>query len=284
LDTIQIFIDSITVDVTQSLDFDNPIFFQEDSLGHFSVAWDTEGTKTITSTITHNFCGPYIQELDVEVSAPLDIELSCTFQGLDEITIGWTDNPLFNNYNIYINGIFAENVTGDNFSLTGLSTDSTLTFQVEPIALGLICPLKEFEIMCSTTDCVVVPIEIETPMDTTLCGNELNGFVTLDLMYDMSLFDGTETLDWSGNGVSQDGMLDLQEFEIGSNVVTCVLYYNDCSYTDQITFEVLEIPELDLMAPLEICITDDWVLEFIGDENTDFDYQWQNNAGVSLQG
>jgi len=282
-DTIQVFIDGLTNALAVTGTFGSATFVNEDSMGYYSLSYDNAGSEIVNFAITDPYCGDYLLDTEIIIEDTPQLNIVCLEQATNSITIGWDVSGNYASYDIFIDGIFSDNITGSQYSIQNLPIDTTLNFTVSAVLLNGACPPDEQSIQCMTVDCVNVPSMIISPVDTFLCGNDLFQEIVLTLEYDQSLLDGTEIIQWSGNGISSDGVFD-PNVGYGEFVLSAAIYHEDCEYNSQITFVVESIPVLSLEGTSEVCIEDTWELNYTGDIDSDYTYLWLTNSSENLNG
>ena len=280
-DTVQLNLTGLENNFTVLESFDNPTYVNEDSVGYYSLSWEEPGLKMILLEIQDPYCGSYSKTVNIEVQSLPSLELICFTQTTNSITISWTTDPIYNNYDISLNGVFETTSSSPPFTVSGLPIDSTIFFSILPTSQSAVCPILPDTITCFTIDCLPVDVEIISPLDTFLCSTVMNGSAQLLLDYDNSLFDGTETVIWSGPGVTEDGMF-TPDYNLSAITLTASLNYIDCSYIETITFLIETPPVLSLTANDEVCIDELWELNYSGEINNDYVITWESDSNISL--
>lgn len=282
-DTVQIQVVELENYYTISETFDNPTHVNEDSSGHYSLSWNDPGIKNIDINIQDPYCGSYTTNIDIEVQSLPDLNITCLSQTTNSITIGWSTDPIYSNYDISLNGNYETTETGSSYTVSGLPIDSTIFFSVLPKSQLAVCPIFPDTISCFTVDCVPVDVELVSPIDTFLCATDVINPIQLSFNYDDTGLDGTESIVWSGPGVSSSGLF-TPDLSLGSIVVTATLNYIDCSYPESVTFFVETPPVLSLDFEDEVCIDQNWDLNYTGEINTDYIVSWDTDSNQPLNG
>jgi len=280
-DTTLLVVEGYSSEYTIESFFDNPSLVLENEPGSFALGWEEPGVKNISIEITDPFCGTYTYDISVSVQNPPSLELICLLQSTNGITISWVTDTLYSSYDIVLNGTYEETVTSPPYTIDNLPVDSTVLFTVLPSSNTTACLLTAESISCSTIDCPPVILDIISPIDTIICTNAESIPAQLILEYDTSLFDGTETIIWSGVGVSTGGLVNPENLT-GNSLITAILSFEDCIYNSTIQFILETPPILSLDFIDEICLGDSWNLLYDGEIDMDYIFLWETNASISL--
>jgi gliding motility-associated-like protein len=273
-DTLELEINGLSENDTFITTLDGATIITDNGAGGYELTWDTEGMKTIDVTIENGYCGQYIQQISLETQALPPINLNCGQSTSFSISFAWDNVSIYENYQIFIDGNLVDNITGNSFEATNLASNTGFDIEVVPIFSAAVCPIISESIVCSTNNCVPVDAEIINNSSNIICGQPPFNSISLALDYDSNLFDGSETIEWIGPNVDGLGNFDPNALGSGQFDVISVLNYFDCKYFDTLSFTIDIPPTLSLTAASEVCIEDDWLLEYIGDPLGSYDFSW----------
>ncbi len=269
----------VSDDGNPTIDFDGGDAIGPDADGNYTVTWATGGMKNIGGVLAVAGCGDVIAGASVEVETLPTLDIECINTTTTSITFGWTDDAVFDSYDILVEGEFVDNVTGDTYTFSGLNPDSTITIQIFGNSNNS-C-VHEIEVKpCTANDCENVPFSIMNPLPSTIiCGSAPFDPISLTGVYDPSLLMGGETINWTGTDPDGNSFnISNGEFTPttpGSYTIDANLVEGNCSYGASISFDVEDVPDLALMSNADvICIEDTWMLEYTGDPVGDFTFSW----------
>ncbi len=236
------------------------------------VFWDTPGTKSISSNIYAVGCGQLTQNLSVEVQSLPPLSLTCQQTTSSSIVIEWNTDTGFDDYEIEIGGVVT-NTTGNTHTVDMLSPLTEIFFTVTGISNNA-CKNVIDTITCTSVDCPPVILDANLD-DTILCVDENSQVIQVTGSYDNALTSGSETLTITIDGVvSADGMFDPVTATEGDHLIELELEDDNCKFNDNFTITIEKIPGLTTSAPDRICITDTWMVDYTGDVNGNFSYDW----------
>jgi hypothetical protein len=280
----QVIVQGLTDDIVISGVFSTATFINEESTGIYSVSFDNAESGLVSFIITDPLCGDYTISTEVPLLEPPQLNLFCAAEATSTIIIEWNSDPGYTSYDILVDGVFETNTQDTSFLLGNLATGISVDFTVIANGSGGDCPADIQTITCETIECSnFIEVNVTSPMYTLLCSNDEFELVPVFLQYDMSLFDGTETIEWTGGGVTADGIFDPNQ-GFGDYTIFGTLVFGECEYTDQLTFRVETLPVLSLDAPTEICLGDPWQLIYDGEIDPQFSYTWETDFGQNLMG
>ncbi len=281
-DPVTISIDGLTNDDGNPvIDFAGGNVTGPDANGDYTVIWNTGGVKDIGASLAVAGCPDDVlagAQVEVESLPTLDIE--CINTTTTTITFGWTDDNVYSSYDILIEGMLIDNVTGNSYTFTGLAPDSTITIQIFGNSTNS-C-IHEIEVKpCTANDCENVPFSIMNPLPSNVvCGSAPFDVINLDGVYDSSLLMGGESIDWIGT--DPDGnTFAITDGEFtptisGEYTIDAELSEANCSYGATISFTIEDVPDLALSQNEDvICIEDTWMLSYDGDPLGNYNFNWQ---------
>lgn len=173
-------------------------------------------------------------------------------------------------------------LSGTTFTVDNLSPGEEVTIEVIAMS-GNSCPNVSTTLSCTSQDCPVVDVEIETVAD--ICLDTLNPVLdTLELTLTGET-DG-DTL-WTGPGIIDSllGVFDPVEADTGLHEIVVLYTEGDCVYTDTIEIAVFEIPSADFMISSDnICVGDTILIDYVGTADTMATFNWGFNGGVADPG
>ncbi len=247
------------------------------------VFWDTPGTKNITSEIYAAGCGVIPQAATVEVEELPLLSVTCSPQTTSSsIEISWNADIGFDNYDITI-GNTSVNTNSNTHMIDGLQPLTEVFFTVEGFSNNA-CKNVIDTITCISVDCPAVTLEANYD-DLILCVDATTQVLNIQGTYDASLLSGSETLTIIVDGViSADGMFDPITATEGNHLIELELEDDNCKFNDNFTVNIERVPNLVLNSPDKICITDTWQVDYTGDINGNYTYDWMLSDARTFTG
>ncbi|MEZ4906920.1 MAG: hypothetical protein R2771_04585 [Saprospiraceae bacterium] len=167
-------------------------------------------------------------------------------------------------------GYYNQHSANTSYSMTNLSSNSSFEFTVEAIsdcACGNISVTKG----CSTEPCPFVELAISGLPDQ-ICKSDVAQ--TLSLNADITGTTGGDVA-WSGTGISQNGQLNLTNFEAGNYVYTVDYTLDNCSYSVQDSVLITDNPLIVAESHDPLCN---------GESNGEISISPENNVSYTVNG
>jgi len=251
------------------------------------VSWATGGTKTVTSEIDVPGCTNIPQTLEVTVDdLPTVITVNCE-QSPSSIIFTWSTDPRFTDYTITLSDGTVLTTTDGMYEVTGLSPLDQLDITVVGNSSNS-CPNVTSDLTeCFAIECPTIGFEANLD-DFFVCIDGTETTRTIEAMIDDPAGELADpfTVEIRSNGdLLTDGIFDPVAQGPGTYQITLQLRDADnCTYNDDFEIVVEDVPTLSVNALDKICITDAWELDYTGDVNGDFTYDWAVSNGTNLSG
>lgn len=283
------------------IDTDWNLEYTGDPIGDFNFTWigmPTEGDpNALTQTIDFDNPGVYNLTLEANssnncVATPSDIMVEVVDStrtpailcepGIDSIRIDWlvAQSDCNGEYTISVNGTVVDQTTDNFYIIYNLDEGEMVEITVENENDQCICPSKSSTIECMTESCPVETVAVNIP-DTTLCLSDIGATLDLDALYDNTILVGMAE-NWMGTGITDPdlGIFDPNISGGGVFTINLALDNGTCQYAASVDITVEEVPNLSLMGPDTICIEDDWIIEYTGDDVGTYSVEWNADFEV----
>lgn len=248
--------------------------------GPHSVTWPTGGTYTVSLMVAENGCQSATSTQTVEVGNMLpapQIQCNTTTNSVEFI---WNDIPGTSGYDVNVISGGTGVATSDTSMLfNGLNPGDAVTIQVIALDPGP-CNDVSSQATCIAQDCPPVNISI-TPVDD-ICLNA--GALPITLQADITGGVGGGTSSWVGNGVSIAGVFDPHQAVAGANLITLIYEEGDCSYSEDITIDVIAQPVASFTAPSPVCVGDNISVSYTGMVQPGISFNWDFSNGNASPG
>lgn len=230
---------------------ENADYLEDLGNGEILVSWDSEGQKSITVVQENSICRSKETTKSVQVIAPLPpLEPNC-LSDYESISFSWNDLNNVASYRVTtLPSGSTEIVADNNYLVTGLKAGDSVTVVIEPIWDGP-CQLESYEIKCKTLPCPSIEMDI-SPV-AKICLNDNTSPVTLELITNAP---SGGQISWSGPGVNSSGIFDPAISGPGSHSVLALFEIFGCSYSESITIEVNENPDISILGEDRITCAD----------------------------
>ncbi len=274
-ENVNILLEGYTGGLNPTFDYGTAGVFSSVSTFEKIVYWNIPGIYRIQATVEIPGCGPITEFVEVTVEDLPEINIECQ-TSTNSITWNWNDEAEFDSYELMINGDSITTVTSGTFSITGLNPDSTITLEILGISNNSCTALSISEI-CTANNCAPVVLEIDVPDNQLIyCLQAPYDVIQLNANFDATGLTGSQFVDWSGaTGVNPTtGLFDPNVEGPGTYTITAELVDMNCSYYEDVTLIIEEVPTLNLEGSSVICVEDDWTLTYTGDNLGDFTFNW----------
>jgi gliding motility-associated-like protein len=240
-DTLNVAINNYLTVVDYELYSQNLAYYQNQSGGNFKLRWQFPGDYTIR--VVANYLGCTSERtLPVSVKKALNLPvLNCTNSTNSSVEFDWfySDSDCIDGYEIEINGNPAGIVSSGPFVINDLSQGEAVNITVTARS-NCECPQKSYTAVCVALPCPDRVVEI-TGLPDDICFDQLNDTYTLD--YSSS---DPAIAQWSGDGVSTDGVLSKSGLKTGINTIFLALTIDECPYYASAELEVFPEVKFDL--------------------------------------
>jgi gliding motility-associated-like protein len=217
----------------------------------FAMSWDTPGTYNISLSVDNMGCesGTAIETVVVEpkLIAPV---IECVNTTTYSVGISWNDIDCASNYRVLANGIQVAQGPSLTYNVTSLDPQQSVSFNVEAIS-DCACGNVVSAITCQTNPCPLVELNI-IGLPEQVCQSNA-GSVTLSPEV---VGPGGGTIEWSGPGVSSNGVVSLQG--LGTGTFTYGMKYTlaNCPYETNVSIMITPNPVFALAKTDPLCHND----------------------------
>ncbi|MEM8906600.1 MAG: gliding motility-associated C-terminal domain-containing protein [Bacteroidota bacterium] len=219
-------------------DFDGGLIQSGTGAGPYEIVWPTGGDKNISLNVAQSNCGsdPFVETVSVETPLlPPNINCSST---TESITFSWA--PVAGATTYLVNGVAQ---IGTDFTITGLTAGDQETIEVIAVGSGP-CGNSMAVQTCEANACPTVVIDIPTISD--YCVDPANPTATL--VANITGSTGGTGL-WTGPGIIDpiNGVFDpnAASAQLGANLITFDYTDGNCSYSEQITITINDLPTVN---------------------------------------
>ncbi|MCC6724581.1 MAG: gliding motility-associated C-terminal domain-containing protein [Saprospiraceae bacterium] len=248
--------------------------------GPHSVTWPTGGTYTVSLMVSENGCDSGSSSQTVEVGTALPTPVINCNTTTNSVEFVWDAIPGASGYTVNVISGGTGVATSDTSMLfTGLNPGDAVTIQVIALDPGP-CNDVSAQATCIAQDCPSVNINI-TPVND-ICLNAATTPVTLQATVTGGA--GGGTLTWAGNGVSAGGIFNPQQATPGANLITVIYEEGECSYTEDITINVIAQPIASFTAPSPACVNDNITVSFTGTVQPGLSFDWDFGSANATPG
>ncbi len=247
--------------------------------GPWQVAWDSEGTKTISVTVELNGCQDETS-ITMEVIAPLETPtVTCTEVTQNDITFEWNNVASSYNVSVIVNSIptFDDPAfTGETYTATALVPGDEVSIVVEPLGDAPCGNGIAGATSCIAADCPELALEILMD-NTSFCLDEEGTLLSANPA------GGSFTINTNPTPVG-----DFNPALIGVGTHTVYYNYTDpdtgCPYADSLEVNVFELPEANFDLALQACPDEAITLDFTGlaPNTSDGGFNWGNFNGADI--
>ncbi|MFT5386689.1 MAG: PKD repeat protein, partial [Saprospiraceae bacterium] len=221
------------------------------SAGPYEIGWTAEGTYPVTLTVTDiNGCTSTTITKMVTVVAPLSPPLIDCNTDTSMIEFSWDDVDGALGYTINVLAGTPGIQTGNTYTVSPLNTFDAVT--IELTFLGT-APCGDISVTqtCYATDCSTIRIRLDAIPDFCLTDHLPPFALNANVINNTN---GTGV--WSGNGIIDtiSGLFDPNDSSVdyGTNTITYTFTEQDCSFTETMSINVLQIPEIRLATPADL--------------------------------
>ena len=222
-------------------DFGNGVIQTGANGGPYELQFDVPSTETISLSVEENGCTSAIETQTIEVNqALMPITTQCVNALSDQVTFEWNTDVNVNDYQIQVLTGQMGSVSGNSYTVTGLSPGEMVTIEIEGISANA-CPSITAQASCESSNCPPIDITFE-PISTTFCMGDSSEYQLIALLDGAPL---TGNVSWSGTNISSDGKFNSAGLSSGN--YTAELTYDDgmgCVYSNSTQIEVVARPEL----------------------------------------
>ncbi len=207
--------------------------------GPYELNYLTGGNYEIGLRVEENGCvsTPNLQtiQVDNELSNP---QISCT-TSTNEIVFEWDDVIGADNFDATITTGQTGTQNGNSITVSGLSPNEQVVISV--IANGqTICGASQSSLTCTAKICPPIVIDINEVPEPICEGEDFD----FQLMANTLGGTGNGNFVWSGDGINSNGQLQTNQLPAGMQTVFLNYEENGCQYTNLITYEISDSPEL----------------------------------------
>ncbi|MBK8562737.1 MAG: gliding motility-associated C-terminal domain-containing protein [Saprospiraceae bacterium] len=248
--------------------------------GPHSVTWPTGGTYTVSLMVAENGCNSSTSSQAVVVGSALpQPQINCNTT-TNSVEFVWDDIPGASGYTVTVVTGGTGVATSDTSMLfSGLNPGDAITIQVTALDPGP-CNDVTAQATCIAQDCPSVNINI-TPVDD-IC---LNANATpVSLQANVTGGAGGGTLTWVGTGVSPGGVFTPQQATLGANLITVLYEEGDCTYSEDITIDVIAQPVASFTAPSPICTNQNISVSYAGMVQPGLTFDWDFGTANATPG
>lgn len=264
---------------TFTWDFDGGTATPPSGPGPLQVTWPSGGTYTISLMVSEDGCSSdtvtHTVDVSDEIAAP---QITCVTT-TNSVEFVWNDVPGAGGYTVTVISGGTGTATSDTSMLfTGLNPGNAVTIQVTALDPSP-CGNMSTQATCIAQNCPVVTISI-TPVPG-ICSTST---VPVTLQATQTGGMGGGTWDWTGTGVSPNGIFDPQLANIGANTITATYTEGDCVYTKNIVINVLAQPVASFTAAASVCVNANTSVSYTGTTSPGIQFAWNFGGGTATPG
>lgn len=239
--------------------------------GPHSVTWPpVGGNYSISLMVEENGCNSATTTQTVDVGTPLpQPQINCNTT-TNSVEFVWDPIPGASGYNVTVVSGGTGVATSDTSMLfSGLNPGDAVTIQVTALDPGP-CNDVTAQATCIAQDCPAVNISITQVDDICLNANA----TPITLQANVTGGTGGGTLTWVGTGVSPSGVFNPQQATPGANLLTVIYEEGDCSYTEDITIDVIAQPVASFTVSSPICTNENTSVSYTGMVQPGLTFDW----------
>ncbi|MEN0003463.1 MAG: gliding motility-associated C-terminal domain-containing protein [Bacteroidota bacterium] len=252
-------------------------------IGPHTLSWTDAATTTIQLTVEENGCLSSTQSQTILAQAPLDtVQISCEAD-YTSIVFTWPALANASEYEVIVSdGLSGTFTSPTSYQVSGLVPGTAVGIEVIALSENS-CPSSSTTFSCSTLACPDISLAI-LPIDT-VCWDGMNAPVDLEanIIGDVS----AGLLTWSGPGIldSTTGLWQANAGLIGGEVDIVLSYQESvCVYSDTLTIAIFEQPTATFELVDTICISDEALLEYMGNASATAVYDWDFGGAIAEPG
>ena len=250
--------------------------------GPHTVTWSNGGTYTVSLTVEENGCTSEMSDEEVLVDEPLPApSISCD-ANTSTVEFFWNGIAGASDFTVNVLAGSGGTMTSDTSMLfDGLNPGDVISIEVIANGTGP-CGSSSAQANCTANDCPDIIIDIQQVADVCLDNNA----VPFDLMATISGGVGGGSLSWSGDGITDPlaGTFDPSAAVNGENIVTALYEEGNCTFTQDISINVFELPEASFISDTLICIEDEAIITFDGTVAPGLIFNWDFGGGIAVPG
>ena len=269
-------------DANYTWDFNGGTATPGAGIGPHEVGWQDGGIYAISLTVEENGCTSEMTTQNVEVDTPLPKpEITCD-ASTSSIEFFWQQVP--NAVDFTVNTISSGSgiMTSDTSILFNNLTPNTV-ISIEVIANGIgACGSSSTEASCTANNCGDVEIAIQ-PVDDICLGGTTNSF---DLVPTIIGGLGGGDLSWSGDGIVDGtaGTFDPHQGVFGENVVTALYVEGNCTYSQDFSIFIYDLPVASFTADAPVCEGDAMAVSYSGPPIPGLVFNWDFGGATAAPG
>ncbi len=250
--------------------------------GPHSVEWPTGGNYTISLFVEENGCVSDTSTQIVETVNPLQPPTITCISTTETIEFFWNSVPGSSGFNVnVISGGTGTSTSDTSMLFTGLSPGDNVTIEVTALSSSP-CPNASANQTCSAQDCPNIVISIDPVADICLDANA----TVFDVQATISGGDGTGTLTWSGDGITQStaGTFDPQLAGIGAHTIKATFEENSCTFSQDIVVNIYAQPQAGFSADTPVCEEEESEITYTGVVEPGMTWDWEFGTATATPG
>ena len=284
LDTAFIFYTgNASVNATYNWDFGSGVVISGSGSGPYEVQWDGAGNYNVQLTVSENNCISTPTQQQIEVEDTLQAPVIECITNTTSVEFTWAPVAFASDYEIIVlsgqTGMFTSDTS---YIVEGLVPTEEASIQLTSVSDNA-CPSVSTTQSCFASECPNVTIDIVPIDDQCYEGNPDTLSFDLQLTGD----GGNGAVSWFGSGII-DSTLNVwvvDQNQLGApNEVIAVWRDSVCVFSDTITFNLYDAPEVDFTHPSNACVSDTVMISFTGNASNDAIYNWNFDGANIISG
>ncbi len=243
------------------------------------ISFDIPGLYLIELNASSSNCLSEQASFEVEVVDSTSTPMANCNPGVDIIELDWTveDSDCNGTFYVYVDGDIVSTQDTTGYTIQNLDAEQEVIIEIINENDQCICPEKITVLDCTTLACPNTSITINLP-DTTLCSDDVFEVLDLDVIYDETVFSDFVVIEWSGDNIDLDsGIFDPNIDGAGSYDLMVSLSDGPCDFNASIMVIVEEVPVLSLVGMDTICIEDNWMVNYDGEDLSGYTINWTSS-------
>ena len=230
------------------------------------IVFDTPGIYDISLQIEDEGCISDLTTKTIIVNEKLADPIIFCNTTLTSATFSWLPVLGATQYRVDVISGQTGQLNGTEFFVSGLSPNEEVTIEVSAVSF-FDCGNGVSTVTCIAQDCPNLNISIEPLSPVCLDRNA----VPIQLTPKGT---GQGSLQWFGDGVSNDGIFNPMEAGIGIHDIEMNYSLSTCNYRARIFIEVIPPPTADFEIEPVVCVDKNVAVRYIGNAPVTADFQW----------